>query len=564
VGSGRSGACPSCGTPLERAQRYCVQCGARVAPRSSLLLVLLRHRASLRAPAASAAAGAAPAAGPLAAGAASRRVRAAPGAWFERALGGLTLPAPWISALLVLTFLGFGVLVGDVAGTRPYALSASRRPLKLIVPAAPASSSSRSTPQGSEAEPPPASSEATPEASESSSAESSGAESQSGSSSSSGSSPSSSGSSTGKERESSSGKSGSGSSGGPSSSKLPAIRHVFVIMLAEQPFASTFGPSSTAPYLARTLEHRGELLVRYYGVAHGPLANGIALLSGQGPTVATAAGCPAFADVAPGSAGTLEQVSGEGCVYPAATKTLMAQLAHKHLTARAYVQGIDEPGSASTACAHPPLGAADPSSQPASASPYATARNPFVYFHSVIDSRACSGEDVGLAALAHDLASEARTPAFSYIVPDRCDDGSPSPCNVGAPAGMPPADAMLKRVVPEILASPAYRKNGLLVVTVDGAPTSGELADTSSCCGQPRFPNLPPLTGKAALLGPEGGGQVGALLLSRYVRAGSVSQEPYNHFALLRTIENLFGLAHLGYAALTKVSAFEPSMFPVG
>jgi hypothetical protein len=225
------------------------------------------------------------------------------------------------------------------------------------------------------------------------------------------------------------------------------------------------------------------------------------------------------------------------------------------------VQGIDEAGSASPACAHPPLGASDPTSQASGGSTYLTARNPFVYFHSVIDSSACANEDVGLSRLARDLKASARTANLSYIVPDRCDDGSPSPCAAGAQAGLRPADALLKRVVPEILASAAYRKDGLLVITVDGAPTTGELADSSSCCGQPRFPNLPPPTGKAALLGPEGGGQVGALLLSPFVKGGSVSQERYNHFSLLRTIENVFGMPHLGYAGLAKVSAFDGGLF---
>ena len=59
---------------------------------------------------------------------------------------------------------------------------------------------------------------------------------------------------------------------------------------------------------------------------------------------------------------------------------------------------------------------------------------------------------------------------------------------------------------------------------------------------------------------PDGGGQVGALLLSPFIKQG-VSQEPYNHFSLLRTIEDLFGLTHLGYAGLSKISSFEPSIF---
>jgi hypothetical protein len=474
------------------------------------------------------------------------------GAPLERSLESLSLPPPRTSALLVFAFFGFGILVGDLVVTHsPYALSASRRPVRLILPSH-AEASSRGTESDAKVEPPAASSQAAPEHLEPGPEDASGPPAAitgaSGAS----------GNATSTTRSAPRESQRRGDSANP---KLPAIGHVFVIVLSEAPFANVFGPSSTAPYLAQTLEHRGELLVRYYGVARGPLANGVALVSGQGPTPQTAAGCPAFANIIPVGAAKQEQFAGEGCVYPAATKTLVGQLAARHLSARAYVQGIDEPGAGDSACAHPLLGAPDPTAEPSSTSAYATARNPFVYFHAILDSRECVRQDVGLGSLAHDLAKRARTPALSYIVPDRCDDGSPSPCAVGAPAGMLPSDALLRRIVPEILASSAYRRDGLLVITVDGAPTSGELADTSSCCGQPRFPNLPPPTGKAALLGPEGGGQVGALLLSPFVKPGTVSQEPYNHFSLLRTIEDLFGLAHIGYAASARVQALEPALF---
>jgi hypothetical protein len=123
---------------------------------------------------------------------------------------------------------------------------------------------------------------------------------------------------------------------------------------------------------------------------------------------------------------------------------------------------------------------------------------------------------------------------------------------------MAPADTFLQQVVPEITASKAYKESGLLIITVDEAPSSGELADSSSCCGQPLFPNAPSETLSGA---PRGGGAVGALLLSPFVKGATTSQEEFNHFSLLRTIEDLFGLKHLGYAGLPAVKAFEPSMF---
>jgi hypothetical protein len=339
---------------------------------------------------------------------------------------------------------------------------------------------------------------------------------------------------------------------------LPPIKHVFVVMLSDEPYATVFGPASTAPYIAHTLAGKGEVLARYDAVAHEELPNEIALLSGQGATPQTASDCSAYADLVQHGSGPDEQVLGEGCVYPAATQTLPGQLAAKHLSARAYVEGMDETGAApSGACAHPSPGASDPTSaRSSSVGPYATFRNPFVYFHSITDSPGCATEDVGLSHLASDLRSARSTPALSYIVPDRCHDGNLTPCTSGAAAGLPPAEAFLERVVPEIMRSPGYRQAGLLVLTTDEAPTSGEYADSSFCCGQPPFPNLPANGTRG-----HGGGTVGALLLSPYVKGGATNQERFNHFSLLHTIEAFFSLRPLGYAALPEEKAFEAGMF---
>jgi len=166
--------------------------------------------------------------------------------------------------------------------------------------------------------------------------------------------------------------------------------------------------------------------------------------------------------------------------------------------------------------------------------------------------------------LRHDLAAEGSTPSFSYIAPGPCDDGSPTPCAPGMASRMVAADSFLQKIVPQILASKAYKKDGLLAITVDNAPSGGEYADSSSCCGQPRFPNLPVSTGVAAL-SPLGGGQVGLLLLSPFIKkGGGLAQETYDHFSLLATVEQLFGLGKLGYAGLAQVKPFSASLFSGG
>jgi hypothetical protein len=472
-------------------------------------------------------------------------------------LNRLRLPSWRVSVVLVLAFFGFGLLLGNAAGSRvDYSAAASRRPVELLLPApSPAGSAAGDGGAGATIESPAAVEEPTPEAAPTEPATTEPAA----------------GAPVATPEQGNSGEPGHGGAKGrrgestaaPAAPKLPPVKHVFVVMLSGEPYASVFGPESKAPYLARTLERRGELLVRYYAVAHQQLANGIALISGQGPTPATAANCPTYTALAPATIGKDEQVAGEGCVYPPTTATLPGQLEVKRLTWRAYVQGTDEAGAGAPACAHPTLGQPDPSSAPASTSPYATFRNPFVYFEGLSASPSCGADDVGFAALSADLASAKRTPSLSYIVPDRCHDGSPGPCPGGGTGGLPAADEMLQEVVPKILASPAYEHGGLLVITVDNAPSSGEFADSSSCCAQPAFPNMPAPSGPAAALGPEGGGQVGALLLSPFVKRKSTSQEPYNHFSLLRTIEDLFGLKHIGYAG-AKVQSFEPSLFVAG
>ena len=472
-------------------------------------------------------------------------------------VGSLRLPSRRVGALLVLAFVGFGVLLGNVAGSRVQdTLAAATRPrLKLVLPAASDAARATEAPSAS-SELPAAQAQPTPEASAPEAAAPAA--------------PSTTPTPTpggAKHEASNGGEAGSRKDASPpaspgGASKLPAIRHVFVVMLSDEPYAATFGPESAAPYLARTLEGQGELLVRYYAVAHEQLADGVALLSGQGPTPATAANCPNYAAITPGTPGADGQLLGEGCVYPPSTPTLPGQLEVKHLTWRAYVQGLGEPGSSAAACSHPALGAPDPTSaSPPAPQPYATFRNPFVYFQALTESPSCASDDTGLSSLAGDLSSAERTPSLAYIVPDRCHDGSPGPCPTGGAGGLPAASAFLEEVVPKILASKAYKEAGLLVITTDQAPSSGEFADSSSCCGQPRFPNLPAPTGPAASLPPEGGGQVGALLLSPFVKPHTTSQETYNHFSLLRTIEDVFGLKHLGYAGAAHVDSFEPSLF---
>jgi phosphatidylinositol-3-phosphatase len=514
--------CETCGSPLDAEQRYCLTCGARAGEPTPQLRELQRRAAAGEAP--------------------DGAGTAQAGAEHAGNAGGsqpLRLPGPRISAVLVAAFVGFGAIVGSAAGGSG---GLPARAVRLVSPASPSTSASTEAPSGAAEE---GGSEGggeeeaeatSPPAEETAGASTSEAASEQGSS------------ESGAAPES---HKGSEKPASAPAHKLSDIGHVFVVVLSDAPYASLFGPESAGRYLSSTLEHKGELLVSYDAIAHEQLPNGIALLSGQGPTAQTAANCPAYSPLTPGTASGDGQVLGDGCVYPATVETLPGELALKHLTWRAYVQGIAESPGQPGACAHPAPGAPDTSS---SAGTYSTFRNPFVYFESIAQSPGCQTGDVGLSALKGDLASVKSTPSFSYVVPDRCHDASPSPCSPGAAAGPAAAGPLLEEVVGEILTSPAYRRDGLLVITADEAPSSGELADSSSCCGQPKYPNYTsPLFG-------QGGGQVGALLLSPFVKGGTTSSEAYDHYSLLRTIEDIFGVRHLGYSALPAVKPLAASL----
>lgn len=301
---------------------------------------------------------------------------------------------------------------------------------------------------------------------------------------------------------------------------LPEIKHVFVIMLGEGGYEETFGEASTSQFFGKELPGQGELLSNYFAVTKGQLANQIALLSGQGPTPETAADCPNYGDVLPGTESAEGQVEGNGCVYPATTKTLPGQLTEVGLKWKAYhEEGID----------------------------------PFAYFHSILDSPEYAETDVELPQLATDLKLKAeKFPALAYISP--------------GPLANP--EELLKATVPEIKESLAYKDGGMLVITFAQAPQTGEKPDTSGCCNNPVYPNLPPPPAEPPATGPVretgGGGRVGLLLLSPYVEPGTTSESYFNHYSLLVTIEELFELERIGYGAEPVLTGFDESIFNAG
>lgn len=250
---------------------------------------------------------------------------------------------------------------------------------------------------------------------------------------------------------------------------------------------------------------------------------------------------------------------------------------------------------------------------------YATRHNPFVYFHSIIDNTDyCDQHVVTLddTTLTNDLKSIDTTPNFVFITPNLCDDGHDGDgtgaagkgCKTGLPGGLTSIDAFLQKWIPIIQASAAYKQDGLIIINFDESNAASSPMTTSfnnadptqatqmnltinlagaSCCTQQVGPNVKrpddqvmstlPVAYASALgidttqlpasiqtiqIGMHydgvGGDRTGAVMLSPFIKAGTTTDTGYNHYSLLKSLENLFGIAeYLGYAD-------DPNLVPFG
>ena len=134
-------------------------------------------------------------------------------------------------------------------------------------------------------------------------------------------------------------------------------------------------------------------------------------------------------------------------------ETLPGQLTAVGKTWRAYVEDSDA-GQPPDTCRHPaPGGALEP----------VMARNPLLFFHAIVDSPDCAANTAGTSRLIPDTVDAESAPTLSLVIPNACHDGADQPCADGAPAGPAAADAWLKEQLEPLLASKAYKDDGLVL-----------------------------------------------------------------------------------------------------
>ncbi len=154
---------------------------------------------------------------------------------------------------------------------------------------------------------------------------------------------------------------------------------------------------------------------------------------------------------------------------------------------------------------------------------------------------------VDLSQLNTDLASK-RVPNYLWISPDPCHDmhgrgTTPAdPCNFSNEQSLISAgDTFLSSTVGAITSSRAWKGNSVIFIMWDESEFTnsgfGGFGDDLGCCDSVQG---------------QGGGHVVSLVISRSSDEHQTSDVAYNHYSVLRTIQQGWRLGCLGFTCATK------------
>jgi hypothetical protein len=172
---------------------------------------------------------------------------------------------------------------------------------------------------------------------------------------------------------------------------------------------------------------------------------------------------------------------------------------------------------------------------------YERKHNPFVSYSDVQSSPARMSKIVDLGQLNSDLAA-GRVPNYVWISPDQCNDmhgrSTAGDCNYANVQGLiSTGDTFLSNTVGSIMSSSAWKGNSQIFIMWDESDYTGSgfggFGDDSGCCDS---------------VAGQGGGHVVSLVISHSGDDGRTSHVAYNHYSLLRTIQDGW---HLGCLAFT-------------
>ena len=297
--------------------------------------------------------------------------------------------------------------------------------------------------------------------------------------------------------------------------------HVFVIVEENHGFADVIG-NPAAPNLNALAKQYG-LATDYTGVSHPSEPNYVGLLGGD-----------TFG------------VNSDNAYYTQKVDkpSLISQLDAKNLPWKAYLQGLPHAGYQGICFPANCNGAPDKD-------PLYVSKHDAIQNFTTSDNPRDWNNQVPVEQLDRDLKS-GNVPAFGYVVPDECHDqhGDPPYCldsgngDGGNLANADPqdqrlvatGDAYLGQLVQKITSASFWAKgNNAIAITYDEGDDS---------------------TG--------GGGQVATVLVTSHGPRAAQDATSYNHYSLLDTIEQNFGLGCLAHACDAATRPLTPLLAPAG
>jgi phospholipase C len=300
----------------------------------------------------------------------------------------------------------------------------------------------------------------------------------------------------------------------PEDKAIPRYEHIFVIIAENKSYEQIIG-SSNAPNLNRLAKTYG-LATQFYGEVHPSEANYIAMLGGStfGIHDDDAYYC---------KAGSLDPFCShaqrsEYANHTIAQPSLMDQLQQRNLTWKGHFEDLPAPGSTSIVA---PNGIR---------ALYAVKHNGFMNFKAVQDDPNRAKKIVGFAQLTADLNS-GNVPNYSHIILNQCHEmyglaECPNTQNL-----IRTGDEQIAQVVNQIMRSSVWTASSNSVIVITWDENSGKTNGQTGCCGyDPK---------SAANFG---GGHIATIVITNHGQHGITDSTPYNHYSLLRTTEDAFGI----------------------
>jgi len=301
-------------------------------------------------------------------------------------------------------------------------------------------------------------------------------------------------------------------------SAIPRYQHIVEIMMENTSYGTIIG-NPIAPNI-NALASKYGLATNYFGVTHPSEPNYMANMGGSffGVQDDNQFYCtPALASTDPHCAGTTVD-------HTVSAQNLADQLTAAGMTWKGYFQNLPPIPPSGLIMTGPNANGPYSFKWPSdSVALYASKHNPFLNFTGTQRALANMVPDTQLAA---DLAA-GKLADFSLIVPDQCHDmhgtGGCGDTNGLIAAG----DTYVGDTVNAILASKTWRQGrNAIVITWDEDDFSDQGQPGTGCCGAD-----------------PGGGHVATIVITNKVNKYPITDNtPYNHYSLLRSYEEAFGL----------------------